>query len=118
MFRAAVEAQATHLTATSRQLFASLANLELLVVIAMKVRAWMCPCACMYVCVFVYVSLCLYVCVFSIHICVECASLFLCAMRPPISRSTCPHTHIHTHTPQTPRNSGWRTAGGSAARST
>lgn len=46
MFRAAVEAQASHLTATSRQLFASLANLELLVVIAMKVRPsvwlWLC----------------------------------------------------------------------------
>jgi len=42
MFKSALEAQASHLTCTSRRLFSSLANLELLVVIAMKVRPAFC----------------------------------------------------------------------------
>ena len=39
-FKAAAGAQASHLTATTKATFASLANLELLVVIAMKVGGW------------------------------------------------------------------------------
>lgn len=90
MFRAALEAQACHLTATSRQRFASLANLELLVVIAMKVRQWM---------------------VSVVH------GGWAGGEPSVVDERKIPRSITHTPLPLIPNtHSGWRTAGESAAR--